>query len=638
MNAVGRWDTRRARIVNADPPDEVDPALTPVREGTPNPMGKGSSRFDKPNQGLHNRWGSLSTFWITAGVLLAVLLVLVPIVNDGSIAWPDDGVYAAQVDNLTHGSWTSARPLADLDADGANSAISPSFTAGDLQVPYDRHPLFVVALVPFYAAAGFVGMSLFSVLGTWGAAVAAGLLGRRLDSTYGVPALLLTGLASPLIFDAYLVSAHAATAAFVGFAALGASRVVDDRRWLPLLYTVPCAALAVALRSEGFIAVAALGVVIGAMAVTSSIRLRQIRWQPIIAATVVLVTAVAVYLADNMWRQQIERVSGGTGGPLTAVPDESERGLLSAVWTGLFRPWFASNLDAKPALALGAISIVLASVVLKVIPGRWLLPMALLGFGCSALVLQQFLEITLITGLFAAFPLLLAGLIQLRRSDVLDPLVMRGLATALLATALIAATTYADGGAVTWGGRFYHLLLPLVIPLAVLGLRRAGDVLPRRAGVIALVLVLLISASTSVFALRAQVQLRSTLGGVAEHTLDFAERHTTTQNPSDRPLIVVGLLYGDGTSRAFWDAGDRADVLAARGAPDIFRVIDRAKTAGYHSVTVVSNLTPPVLATVGISWLDRTGWEALETEQAGDTPFVMYQFGEPAGADDQPAE
>lgn len=569
------------------------------------------------------------TFWTSAGVLLLVLLSLLPALDNGAVGTPDDGVYAAQAARLAEGAWNQTRPAPDVDADGSNSAIGPELVYGDQEVPYHRHPLLPIALAPLFRAGGFGGMLLFSVVGVWGAAIAAGLIARRLRPTFGVPALWLTGIGSPLFFDAYLVSAHAVATAAAGFLALGVCIAVDSHRMRALLLAVPGCAVLVMLRSEGILLAAAIGGIVGLEGLVPMLKRKAPNWATITVGAVVLGTATVAYLVDAAWsRAVVDGVTtapSGLGRSLIA-----DRDPLSAAWASLFRPWYPNALNAQTALVISAAAIVLAAAAIRLMPTRWLLPLALLTVSAVAAVLQQFSGFTLVTGLFAAFPVLLAGLILLRRADVVSVPTARLLAVSALTSVGLLLTIYSQGGAAEWGGRFFHMLLPLIIPVTVLGLYRGWLALPHPQRVVAGALLSVAVVAAPAIGIRYLHVLRVTHQDLVESTLKVAEAshgRDTSSSPTSKPLVVVGLLDADGLSRIYWQSRDRADVVVAIGAGNLFQVVSAAEKAGYTSVTVVSNLSAGEMITVSKKWLDELDWVILKGEQAGSTPFGVYQLG-----------
>lgn len=570
------------------------------------------------------RWSRLRTFWVVAAVVLAAMLALVPLIDNGSVAVPDDGVYAAQTKLVADGSWSMRRPAAAIDADGRNSAIGPDFVTGDRQVPIPRHPLFISVLVPFFRLAGLGGLVVFSVLGAWLAAVAAGLLARRLDARLGIPALLVLAVGSPLLFDAYLVSAHAMAAASCGFVALGVAQVVEDRRRWPLAYLLVCVVGLVALRTEGTIVMVLTAGVVGLMAVRPR---RRPRLDGLAATTAVAIGAATVltYLADAWWTRSIK--DGVAGGPQPLIRGlSSHRDPLGATWASLLRPWPGDNRSAQAAIVVAVVAVILAAVSVKVAPRRWLLPVALTVTAAGCLIYQNVVTPVLITGLVGAFPLVVAGTILLRSSDLRAPTVVRHLAICALSVATITVTSYEVGGAVEWGGRFYHLLLPLLVPLVVLGLRHGYDAMPRRPAIAATAAVAVAAVALAGLIVQQHRWLRQVTRATTSAAESLALGGRRSVGPDGRPLVVMGLLSADGSARMFWDPSGPVDVVTAAGVPDLFRLVARAKEHGYPDVTLVTDIPPSGLLALGRQPLADMGWAISSVKAVDDTPFGLVRL------------
>lgn len=333
-------------------------------------------------------WGSLRAFWACALLLLIVLFGLLTWFNNGSVAIPDDAVYAKQAQLLSEGSWSGPRPAAEFDRDGSNSAIGPMVVFGDRQIPYTRHPLFPLLLLPFYKVGGLTGLLAFSVIGAWVAAVAAGLMARRVQPPLGIVALALLGLGSPLIFDSLLVSAHAMTAGLCGLTALGVAQAIDSRRWWSLAYAVPTMILAISLRSEAIIVMLALGLVVSAMAIIGSARSRKFDLPKVATGASLVGVAAITYLVEAKWEQRIIAAAGGVARTGLGRQLVEQRDPWSAVRIDLLMPWFGDATNARPTLVIAAVSIVLAAIVLRLLPNRYLLPVALLLMAATASVLH----------------------------------------------------------------------------------------------------------------------------------------------------------------------------------------------------------------------------------------------------------
>ncbi|MCZ7631299.1 MAG: hypothetical protein M5U19_20615 [Microthrixaceae bacterium] len=100
----------------------------------------------------------------------------------------------------------------------------------------------------------------------------------------------------------------------------------------------------------------------------------------------------------------------------------------------------------------------------------------------------------------------------------------------LITSAGLVATLYSNGGAAEWGGRFFHLLIPVITPAAVLGLQRGvrgfpdppDRVLTQR--LVAIACTLVVTAALSVSGLRAQGEIRAKAADTVDGTLAYVSR------------------------------------------------------------------------------------------------------------------
>lgn len=546
-------------------------------------------------------------------------------INNGNVAVPDDGVYSAQAKLLGRGSWSGVRPAAFIDSEGFNSAIHPEAVFGNRQIPYLKHPLFPSALSPLYRVAGFAGMMFFSVMGVWLASITAGLLTRRMDPRLGIGALLLTGLASPLVFDAFLISAHGMAAGLCGLVLLGVAQIIDDRRWQPLFYALPSTFLLVSLRTEGVIAMVATVGVVALMAVHPRDR-PKIDTHAAVAGLAICAVTVASYVIDSVWSRSIKASTGTDMQPLIRRAAES-RDPLNAAWVSIVRPWAGDGAAAQPAIVIAVAAILLGSLSLKIAPQRWLLPVSLAVLAAGSLLYQNVGDVILITGLIATMPILAGGIILLRRTDFSKPVIVRHLLVSAISIVSITLTTYSVGGASEWGGRFYHILLPLLVPAALIGLRYGYEVLPHRPARVALASVVVASLSMSGLAIQHQVATRQITKEVTSEAVTFARSHSVDAVNVSNPLVIVGLLTPDGTSRMFWNAPNDIDVVSAVGATDIFRLIALAKQNGFGNVSLVTSIPFPTLELLGKRRLDEISWELRDVRPIEGTPFGVVEVG-----------
>jgi hypothetical protein len=120
----------------------------------------------------------------------------------------------------------------------------------------------------------------------------------------------------------------------------------------------------------------------------------------------------------------------------------------------------------------------------------------------------------IVPGLLLAFPLATAGMLVLRRSLFSDVAPVLALATGAVFAVAVLATQYPTGGTGEWGGRYFALGLPVVVPVLLLALHRQGRTLApvlRRGCAAALVVCSVALGMMSVVALRANHQEKERL-------------------------------------------------------------------------------------------------------------------------------
>jgi hypothetical protein len=167
--------------------------------------------------------------WQHVLALSVVLLAMMPVLGGSGLFSGDEGAAVAQADLLIEpGEWGFDTPRPDLDPEG----VAGPFDRADVitGAPFAKHPAYPILLVPFVAVAGTAGAKALSLVGTVLAALAAALIGRRLRPGIERPVLWIAGLASPLLFNGWVVIAHTLAAAGCGFAAMLVLDGLNDSR------------------------------------------------------------------------------------------------------------------------------------------------------------------------------------------------------------------------------------------------------------------------------------------------------------------------------------------------------------------------------------------------------------------------
>lgn len=561
---------------------------------------------------------SVRRVWIHAVALALVLAGLFAFVDNGSIAVADEAVYATQSQALVDGSWTSPRPAPDLDPTGSGVPLVDSVVVGDRIIAYQRHALYPVLLVPAVALFGYSGALAVSAFGVWCAALVAAFSARRIDHRYGAPALWITGLASPLLFDAFTLWAHSLAAAAFGLTVLSVLRVLaGERRAVHFGWAALGAVVSVLLRTEGVVIVLALATVVVAGGVRWQRRTIDRTYLGIGAALALI--AIVSYVLDSRWSVSISGRGGyGTNPTKLVLGPRTNAG--SAVWSSLIRPY---RTTPYVATAVAAILTPLAALTARLrrvtaaLP--WALALLAAGAWIVALVTIPVGNATLVTGLFAAFPLLCALLLLDRtafgRTEVWLPVGSFAIATVLLALSIHETSTMAE-----WGGRYFHALLVPLVGLAVLALDRQRarfDAPERRIFVIPLVVLLV---APSVMAVR-WVEARKEF--VFSETRRVAATAEAATVGGARPLVVVWRTSPDGTSRRFFEVSDRIDVLNAPSLSGLFVLLDRSAVRRRGSVTVVTDLPIGIFMALAGQQLEGLGWEIDEGDAWQDADMMV---------------
>ena len=421
-------------------------------------------------------WGA--PLWAHVLLLAVGLAALVPVMGPALRATfsPDEAVVLTQARSLASGGgWIVEHPFAEVDPEHRFYPVSGSTPGDGGMAPFAKHPVYPLALVALDAIGGMAAMVLLSVLGTVACAGLAALLARERAGGLERPVLWAVGLASPLVFDAYLLIAHALGAALVTAALLAVVRGIRrERSGLALAGAALLVALAVLVRSEALIFALALGT---AVVVTGLVSRR-----PGMAGGGVAVAAagLAAAVAD---RRLAAAVVGGSSGETLAVP-ATDGSFLGARFEGLVNSWLRPSLETLTGpdllLVVVAVMAVAAVVVLRGRFGRpsMLLALSVAATGASAVALVADPD-RVVPGLLIAYPLAVfgIGLVDRRSFDASGRLVVT-LTTALFIAGVL-ATQYRVGGSAEWGGRYFALAVPALTVLAVDGLaRRAPGLSP----------------------------------------------------------------------------------------------------------------------------------------------------------------
>lgn len=513
-------------------------------------------------------WGQ--PLWAHAGLLLLVLLALLPLMSPDSSFSSDEGAYALQVEALEHGSWAYDYEAGPHDPEGRHFPVYLSTRSESGFFPYVKHPTYPLLLQAARRLAGpTLGLHLLALVGTVGTAAAAWLLAAEVSPRLSRPAFWLAA-ASPVLVNGFLLWAHAPSAALAGLALVGAARIARRDFTVPVALAVAAVlAAGVLLRSEALLFAAALVVALACTGWRG--RTGTGRLAPLVLAA----PAVIVALAEHAWIGRI------IGQPFTvAAVRPGALSYLEGRFAGALH-----ELSHPPAQDPEAAMPVLLALVLVAGLGRVALrrftpadrrDVALLTLLAAGAVVLLAVRLALrpyepVTGLFAAWPLGLLGLLLLRWRGA-GPTVALLAGTVALFTGAVLLTQYPEGGATEWGGRF---LSPAVAPLAVLaaaGLAGAVDVLPR-------------PHRRSVAALLATVAVTFAVFGLATVGLQRARIARVAQAVARHPAEVT-VTTGAFLPRAAWSIDHRVRWMHAERA-ELAALVRHLRERGLQQVAVV---------------------------------------------------
>ena len=504
--------------------------------------------------------------------LAVVLVALVPVLGTGASFSADEGAAIIQAHQLSTGrGWVVDHPVPEADPTEANYPLELSARGDRGTAPFVKHPLYALLLAGADRLGGTAAMVLLSVAGTVVAAALSAVLATRMGPRLARPTLWLVGLASPLLFDGYVVIAHTLGAAAAAGAVVLTLRAIDGwplrsghagrplrsghagRR--PLVSVVgvgACVALAVLLRNEAVFFALGLAVASGAVAVAR----RHLAAAGVAAASVA--AAAAAHLGEQEW---IHRILGGSavglpGGP--GVTTGFVAGRIRSFSLTWLRPGYGGPPLVEGALLLMACALVVGVIAARRHPGdrRPVVALATVATGAGLVALVAG-PTNLVPGLLVACPVAAAGLVAIRR---------RALAPLAARLALGTFAVFALGRPV---------LAPVLVPaLATVG--RPLDRIARRAALGALIACSVVMSVMGLSSLRDTHRFTARLQATATE----AGRDTG----STRPVMVATHAA---IPRHAWATFDDQRWLLARPG-GLAPLVDRLRAAGVERFVLVT--------------------------------------------------
>lgn len=597
--------------------------MTLVADPTPPPLDDADDAVPTPTTGGRLRRAWARPLWAHVVALGLVLIALMPVVGTHASFSADEGAAITQARNLARGDgWIVDHPLPQVDPEGVNYPLELSSRGPNGVAPFAKHPLYALVLAGAEQVGGINAMVALSLLGT----LAAAALGAALASRMGGPGLArptlwALGLASPLLFDGYLVVAHTIGAALAAAAVLVAVLAIERRRASLALAVAPLVALAVLFRTEALLFGVALAVVAGLLALR---RPAASRWTTALVAAASLAGAGGAAIVERLWAAAI---LGGPAGSTGGGPSGLDQvGFLDGRMHGFVITWLRPSYDGGAvdiALLVMAAALALGVFAARRHPGDDPPVRLLAVVAAIASILALAVGPTaIVPGLLVACPLVLVGLASFGRGDkgdIGDVDSPSRLTTTLAAGTFagfalaVIATQYATGGSGEWGGRYFAIGLPILVPVCLLNLRRVGQRLsaPTRRVAAGSLLVCTVCLSTiGISGLR--------------HTHDFTGRLMAAVDRTASPIGARPVIVTDepGMPRQAWDTFDRQQWLLVddEEPSDVF---DRLRAAGIERVAVVfgpgkrdltRDLGPGAQVVAADAWAESKAWHIVAVD------------------------
>jgi hypothetical protein len=520
-----------------------------------------------------------------ATVLALALLLGAPMLHLQTAWVGDEGAYAMQVRALQDGRWEYDYVGRDFDPKGSWFPLATgegfNYRFGGRFYSYVKHPTYVVLQRISVGAFGDgIGFHVPAMAGAVLCAIAAWLLAGEVAGRAERWAFWLTATA-PVLFNAYVMWAHALSAGVAGLTLVAGLRLAKGRwSWVGLAALGAGIVLGTLLRSES---------VLFGLAMAAPLALLAWRTCGLVRGALVgAVAGVGALLGRFVGGRLVNLVVMGAYGSDSIregnQPEPYWPGRISGarhvLWQGSEATPHASELLQQAALLALA-----AAIVLRV--RRWPAALAASGllFAAAVVVAVRFHDhpFESSTGLFVTWPVLIVGLL-VHRFGGWTRAATAVAAILLLFLAGVLLTQYPIGGGLEWGGRF---LSPATAPLAALAAVGLHDVVRAHWARSRLVAGVLVASLAAV----AIVPIGSGLRLLEKYRTDKQGFYDELAARSS-PVIVVGIPALVELPRGAWRMDDRFDWLMAPNG-DATQVIEKLRAAGHRDVTLLDERVDP---------------------------------------------
>lgn len=494
---------------------------------------------------IHRIWIRIVRARFVAHAIAAtvILVLIIPLVLNGPIWTSDEGAVRAQVEVIaTEGSWSRVRPFFHIDPEGVVSPINASTISDDRYYPYTKRPAYPVLLVPVRLLFGQFGILLPSLVGT----ILAGLAGAQIAGLFSQRIRTVTFwvlvMGSPLFFYGYTATAHTLAAAASSVAMLVVLQASKMRGSLVLSIAGASMFLAVVLRTEAvlFGVALAIGIVVFRPLVG--------RFQNAVLTLVVAGSTVTAHVGSLWWAVQVageKPVSEGEGILAGAR-------FLSGMRFSLVGRDLGGGIVLF-AVMMTAYGCTLLALTLRQEPQNRQVQLVFAGVSVVGSVMVASFAPVVISGLVPAMPLLIAGLVLVRRSSMTDTRIGLILLVSIIFFAGVLITQDSSAGGLQWGGRYLLLAVPMLTSVAVASLANLVNKDPHGGTV----LVSVLTIATVALSLNAALVLRAGHERSQElNTRMDVMAVEATYEVGKRPVIVSSNTH---LGRHVWTMLDQVD-------------------------------------------------------------------------------
>ncbi len=502
-----------------------------------------------------------------AVVLGAVLLLMELTIISDRVFVSDEGAYAIQVRALEAGGWEVEYLLHDVDPSGTYQPYTNAAATAAGTATYAKQPSYVYALRASYAVFGRLGLRLLPIAGAVAAGVAAWMIAGELGVRSRGTALWLTAVSPVVVANGFIMWAHSWGAALAGFSAVAACRLVTKPSWAAIVALAASLAASVLIRGEALLWAGALCAVVGVVA------LRRRSLVLLGGAVASAGFALGAEVLQARWVRTIVvdstvATEARAGGGITVRGETQRSWVADRVAAFVHTVLHESSVNGLRSIAIlggaaavGAIAYVLRDRVRD--NGRVLIVLTLTAASFWTVVLLRSGSDGA-TGLLAAWPIVLLGLIARRWSErsSLDRMLLA--AVGLFAIAVL-LTQYPEGGGLEWGGRFLSPAVPVLAAMtagavATVTARVSSSKAATIAVVVAAIVPAVLSVRTTEIVRQDRERVLDLIHGTASDVVVTQNRFLALGDWEHYPDVQWVLLDGDGERDELLDLLKRAGV------------------------------------------------------------------------------